>query len=140
MKKFTGLFIVLSVIFFAAWSPRPAFNKATGFTINLNDGTKNIPPTFCIGDVGVSNFNCRYKGLANKGYSHLGVINQTDSDISIVSSEVSSTAPSSTVEQKFYVTSFGAAAWDDVSIFNVLYFMSETGSSITSGKVRVTVW
>jgi len=137
-----GVTVLLAAVTLSAWSLRPAFNKPTGFSFTLRGAGTNIPPAYCNGDIddGTVLFLCKKTGLANKGYSHIAVLNQTLADISLVTSEDTSTAPSSTSGEKLYVASGGGAAWDDISVFDAIYVMSESGSSVISGKVKVTVW
>lgn len=137
MKKYFFLAgMVLIALGVAAWSVRPAFNRVASAYITAGSGASNIPNYYTPSLTG----SLVKTGLANQGYSHLMVLNNTAAMLSLISSESSSTAPANDTAQKMYVSASGTGTWDDISVFDNLYMQSESGASITSGTVQIMVW
>lgn len=78
-------------------------------------------------------------GMAGGGYRHILVGNETGSRICVVSTS-SSTVLASSSSQKYYVPANTLVAFDDIYIGDKLSIQSDSGSTITSGTVEVTVW
>jgi hypothetical protein len=137
MKKLFHLMgFVLIALSVGAWSVRPAFNRITSKYVTAGSGSSNIPTAY---STSLAN-SLVMTGLSGNGYSHIMVLNNTTAMISLLSTESSSSAPSSSTNQKMYVSASGTGAWDDVSVFDAVYLQSESGSSLTSGTVQIMVW
>lgn len=145
MKPINRLIVLIPLLFqlnAEAWNLRPAFNKPRSVTVTSN-GTSPIPTRFALSQKDNTQ-SLVLNGLANQGYNHVCVTNETKEPLSWITAADGTAAPANTVSygavsQKQFVASSGNGCWDDISIFDNFYLMSE-GSSPLEGKVKISVW
>lgn len=133
MKKLTLIGLLLCGTLLTGWQLRQAFNRPKSVVVNA--ATTNIPTAFS--DAAGS---LVMQGLSGGYYQNLMVINETNSPVSILTLPEVSTAPAATVTgERLHCVSFGATAFDNVSLFDNLYIQSED-NTVNSKKVKITVW
>lgn len=96
--------------------------------------TNNVPTAFSTGAGSLV-----LSGLQGKAYDHLMIINETSTQISVISDPSATTAPSASSTARVFVAANGTATFDKFPIFDAVYIQSE-GSAISSGTVEVQVW
>lgn len=134
MKKFYIGFLAVSILFLAAWSDyRPAINRPKSVVI---DASSTVVPTAFSNAAG----SLVMQDLGDKYFQHIMVLNETKSPISVLTIPEVSAAPAATVtNQRLHVASSGAAAFDDISVFDNLYIQSED-NQIGADKVKIMLW
>jgi hypothetical protein len=143
MNKKYLIFAAVSALIFGAWSTtRPNHNRPVSFKLSPG-GTSIIPMMFkAVDGIHLSNV---FTDLNDKGYSHIKVINDANTGVELVTSEFA-TPPSSDSSERLYAPATitgsslaNSSQWDDISVFQYLYIQS-SGSSLSSGTVKVMVW
>lgn len=133
MKKITFAALLMSAVFLAAWTTRPALNRPKSVVVNAASTT--IPTAFSS-----ASGSLVLQNLVGGYYQHLMVVNYSNAPLSILTLPDVSTAPSASVTgQRLHVVSSGVTAFDDISVFDNLYIQSEE-NAVTTKKVYITVW
>lgn len=134
MSKRKIALLGLVVLIAAGWNYRPNFNRPRGTKITLN--AVDIIPTYYKRQTSGATIS----GLANQNYTHIQILNDTKYPLSLVTSEFSNVAPSFNSTEKLFVLSSGTNTWDDISIYDAVYLMSENGQSVTDGTIYIMIW
>lgn len=104
-------------------------------SVKVAAGTNNIPTSF---DTTAGSRVAT--GLANKGYTHAMIVNETAGRISVVLNGDSVVPPASGSTAKAFVLPTAVATFDDVTIGDAIYIQSDTGSAISAASVEIMVW
>lgn len=163
MKRYIPIFFglaFLAAMSSIAWSERPAGNRVASVQVYVN-GSSIIPtyftrriPGYVTGSssVGSSVQSLIMTGLANKGYSHMMVLNNTGASLVLANTDavspfvIPTTVPLNAAgnaqsEGRFFILPNNNNAWDDLSIFDALYLRSGSGASVTAvGNIDIMVW
>lgn len=155
---FIGI-VLLAALTCLAWTPRPAFNRVASVTV-FTSGSSLIPTYFTRripgyntreSSVGASVQSLVMTGLANNGYSHLMVLNNTGASLTLYNTDQDlSAGPPQTVpsekagnvqgQNRFFVLANNNNSWDDLSIFDAIYIRSNGASVNTTANVDIMVW
>ena len=128
--------MVLLILVAAGWNYRPNFNKPRGVKLTLSS-ISLIPTYFKAGN---STSGATINGLANKNYTHMQILNDTKYPLSIVTSDDRLEAPHFESTEKLFVLSSATNTWDDISIYDSIYIMTENAQSATAGTIYIEVW
>lgn len=134
-KRKIALFVLL-ILVAAGWNYRPNFNRPRGVKLTLS--TISLIPTYF--KAGNSTSGATIHGLANKNYTHMQILNDTKYPLSIVTSEDDLTAPHFLSTEKLFVLSSATNTWDDISIYDSVYIMTENAQSATEGTIYIEFW
>ena len=145
MKKALLLLIPLSVCLIA-WSNRFSSTQPASVRV-VTSAAAPIGTFYAETGIGTANQSKVLTGLANKGYSHIMIANNTGASLALVNvSNVNPiVTPSTPLNQngssvQYLVLANNTVALDDVAIFDSIYLRSD-GSSVTAvGNVDVMVW
>lgn len=108
-------------------------NKPTSAQVDASVNT--IPIAFSLTDVASKLIT----GLSGKLYRRIIVHNESDSRIAVCTSSAL-VAPSSTSAERFFVPAQASCVFEDIYIQDKIFIQSDTGSTITSGIISVTVY
>lgn len=133
MNKFFAVCLLGFLLLLPGWDWRPAYNRPVSVVVDAS--STNVPTAFSN-----ASGSLVLQDLTGSGYQHISVANETNSPISILTlPEVSASPGSHVTGQRLHISSLGAHAFDDVSVFDNLYVQSED-NTIVAGKIRINVW
>lgn len=118
-----------------------ALNAPVPKCVKVDSSASNIPttPSLAAGSLVFQNL------MVNPGnqpvpYSHLQVINSIAGAIKLIFVEAGSPVPQANSTQGVYVAGESSVWLDGVSILDDVYMISDTGSALSSGIVRINIW
>lgn len=125
--------VAMLLFFLPGFSSAMLLTKAqpTGKTATVDSSANNIPTTFSTA-AGSNVIN----GLKNLYYSHLACLNGSSSDVVVAYAN-----PGVTPTLANHICPANAfVVFDDSKVLDGVYLQSDTGSTISSGKVKINVY
>lgn len=122
-------------------------------TVIIATGSSLIPTNFTtlvpgwvskITSTGSSVQSLVMTGLSGLGYSHMMVVNNTGSSVSVVNTpfvnpNVTPSNNAFTNTTRGVVLKNNTVAWDDILVYDAIYLRSNDGI-VTSGDITINVW